>query len=221
MAASVTIQEGAGPEGLPRGLGSAPAGQHSQPILPAWLKAQALNVTRHSAALRPFRPDEFGTGAEAPTAGHIQAVNQLITALRRGLLQMSGKVTRAAAASAADPSTARLQHLMRHKEIAHDWVRAIEKIWDFYFELFGQRQSRYGKWLLSCDRIGLDCYRAAFLGLGVGRSIPAPAPLSYMRTGFSPATFRRGIPLSSLGKQMNPFPLIQLPYHRLVNPWTL
>jgi hypothetical protein len=42
-----------------------------------------------------------------------------------------------------------------------------------------------------------------------------------MRTGFSPATFRRGIPLSRLGKQLNPFPLIQLPYHRLVNPWTL
>ena len=42
-----------------------------------------------------------------------------------------------------------------------------------------------------------------------------------MRTGFSPATFRRGIRLTRLGKQINPFPLIQLPYHRLVNPWTL
>jgi hypothetical protein len=42
-----------------------------------------------------------------------------------------------------------------------------------------------------------------------------------MRTGFSPATFRRGIPLRRLGQQINPFPLIQLPYHRLVNPWTL
>jgi hypothetical protein len=42
-----------------------------------------------------------------------------------------------------------------------------------------------------------------------------------MRTGFSPATFRRGIPLTRLGKQLNPFPLVQLPYHRLINPWTL
>jgi hypothetical protein len=42
-----------------------------------------------------------------------------------------------------------------------------------------------------------------------------------MRTGFSPATFRRGIKLTALGKQVNPFPLVQLPYHRLVNPWTL
>ena len=41
------------------------------------------------------------------------------------------------------------------------------------------------------------------------------------RTGFSPATFRRNLPLRRLGRQLNPFPLIQLPYHRLVNPWTL
>jgi hypothetical protein len=42
-----------------------------------------------------------------------------------------------------------------------------------------------------------------------------------MRTGFSPATFRRGIRLRRLGRQLNPFPLVQLPYHRLVNPWTM
>jgi hypothetical protein len=100
-------------------------------------------------------------------------------------------------------------------------VRGIEKIWDFYFELFGQRQTRYAKWLLSCDRIGLDCYRTGYLGLGAARSIPAPPPFSYMATGFAPATFRRGIPLKRLGKQLNPFPLIQLPFHRLINPWTL
>jgi hypothetical protein len=111
--------------------------------------------------------------------------------------------------------------VVRSKEQAHDWVRAIERIWDFYFELFGQRQSRFGEWLLGCDRIALDCYQQAYTGLGVARSIPAPPPFSYMRTGFSPATFRRGIPLRRLGRQLNPFPLIQLPYHRLVNPWTL
>src|SRR5262249_6615071 len=100
-------------------------------------------------------------------------------------------------------------------------VQAIERIWDFYFELFGQRQSQFADWLLSCDRIALDCYQHAYLGLGVARSIPAPPPFSYMRTGFAPATFRRGIPLRRLGRQLNPFPLVQLPYHRLLNPWTL
>jgi hypothetical protein len=191
------------------------------PVMQPWLRAQSINVIRHAAALRPFKIDEFGTGAEAPTAGHLQAVNQLITGLRSGLLKISGRVSKAAKITEKDPSTARLQDLMRKKARAHHWVRAIEKIWDFYFELFGQRQSRYAKWLLSCDRIGLDCYRASYLGLAIARPIPAPPPFSYMATGFSPATFRRGIPLKRLGKQLNPFPLIQLPYHRLVNPWTL
>jgi hypothetical protein len=190
-------------------------------VMLPWLRAQSINVTRHAAALRPFRPDEFGTAAEAPTAGHIQAVNKLVNGLRRGLLRMSGKVREAAVATGDQPSTPRLQDLMRRKERAHNWVRGIEKIWDFYFELFGQRQTRYAKWLLSCDRIGLDCYRAYYLGIAVARPIPSPPPFSYMATGFSPATFRRGIPLKRLGKQLNPFPLIQLPYHRLINPWTL
>jgi hypothetical protein len=190
-------------------------------VLLPWLRAQSINVTRHAAALRPFKADEFGSGAEAPTAGHLQAVNQLITGLRSGLLTMSQKVSKHTRAALEQPATRRLQHLMRHKAQAHQWVRAIEKIWDFYFELFGQRQTRYSKWLLSCDRIGLDCYRASYLGLAIAKTIPAPPPFSYMATGFSPATFRRGIPLKRLGKQLNPFPLIQLPYHRLVNPWTL
>jgi len=186
-----------------------------------WLRAQSINVRRHAAALRPFKGDEFGTGSAAPTAGHIQAVNKLITSLRSGLLQMSGKVRKSAGAAAEEPTPARLQNLVRTKERAHHWVRGTEKIWDFYFELFGQRQTQYAKWLLSCDRIGLDCYRVSYLGLAVARSIPAPPPFAYMATGFAPATFRRGIALKRLGKQLNPFPLIQLPYHRLVNPWTL
>src|SRR5215469_9102830 len=74
------------------------------PIMLPWLRAQSINVTRHAAALRPFKADEFGTGAEAPTAGHIQAVNKLITGLRRGLLTMSGQVSKTMRATAEEPS---------------------------------------------------------------------------------------------------------------------
>jgi hypothetical protein len=192
-----------------------------RPILRPWLRTQAINVTRHAAALRPFRREEFGTGAAAPSDGHIQAVNTLIDALRRGLLEMSGRVTEAVRDLGPEPSTPQLSELMRRKDQAQHWVQGIERIWDFYFELFGQRQSQYANWLLSCDRIALDCYQAVWTGLGKARPIPAPPPFCYMRTGFAPATFRRGIPLRRLGRQLNPFPLVQLPYHRLVNPWTL
>lgn len=201
--------------------GSAPARPTPASVRPAWLRAQSVNVTRHAAALRPFRRGEFGTGATAPSEGHLQAVNQLILALRRGLLRKSARVTRAVEAAQRRPATAELQRMVGAKERAHDWVRAVERVWDFYFELFGQRQSEVATWLLAADRIALDCYQVSFMRLGVARSIPAPPPFSYMRTGFSPATYRRQIPLRRLGRQLNPFPLIQLPYHRLVNPWTL
>jgi hypothetical protein len=190
-------------------------------VLPTWLRLQALNVARHAQALRPFRREEFGNGPAIPSEAHIGAANALIHSLRVPLIRHTRGVIRAVAAALREPSPARLREVVLRKDIAHGRVQAVEKIWDFYFELFGQRQSQYAEWLLGCDRIALDCYQYAYMGLGVAKSIPAPPPLSYMRTGFSPATFRRGVPLTRLGRQLNPFPLIQLPYHRLVNPWTL
>ncbi|HLK60246.1 MAG TPA: hypothetical protein VKU00_27030, partial [Chthonomonadaceae bacterium] len=195
-------------------------GQVSTQLEP-WIRAQAINVTRHAAALRPFKQDEFGTGAASPSDAHLGAVNALISSLRSELLKMTRRVSATAESAIREAVSPRLLQLVEEKERAHTWVQAIERIWDFYFELFGQRQTRYADWLLGCDRIALDCYQVAFLGIGVAKSIPAPPPFSYMRTGFSPATFRRNIPLARLGKQLNPFPLIQLPYHRMVNPWTL
>jgi hypothetical protein len=186
-----------------------------------WLRVQQENAERHLGALRPFTRAEFGTGPETPTEGHIQAANALMVTLgdtlQRRVRTLGGAVSRATNV----PVPENLQSVVRHKELAHSSVRTVEQIWDFYLELFGQRQSRFGPWLLGCDRIALDCYQYAFLGNGSALSIPAPGAFSYMRTGFSPATFRRGIPLRRLGRSLNPFPLIQLPYHRLVNPWTL
>jgi hypothetical protein len=194
----------------------------SSAVLVPWLRAQSINVTRHAAALRPFRRDEFGTGAASPSEGHIQAANQLISTLRERLIRISRSVNKTIAAAEATPETPALQRAMRRKDQAHKWVQGIEKIWDFYLELFGQRQSfPYADWLLSCDRIALDCYQAVYTGLATAKSVPAPPPFCFMRTGFAPATMRRGIPLRRLGRQLNPFPLIQLPYHRLNNPWTL
>jgi hypothetical protein len=189
--------------------------------LRTWLRLQSVNVSRHATALRPFRRDEFGREAAAPSESHIQAVNDLLATLRAPLIERTRHVGATVQAAAGVLRPAALQGVMARKESAHKAVMAVERVWDFYFELFGQRQSPFGEWLLGCDRIALDCYQGAYLGLGKARTIPAPPPFSYMRTGFSHATYRRGIPLRRLGLARNPFPLIQLPYHRLVNPWTL
>jgi hypothetical protein len=191
------------------------------PVYRPWLAAQSTNLSRHAAALRPFADGEFGTGAAAPSRAHVQAVNALFASLRKDLLRRSARVTEHSRAAARRSDPALLRHLLADKDAAQEQVRFIERVWDFYFELFGQRQSRFAPWLLACDRIALDCYQVAFLHTGVAKSIPAPAPFCYLRTGFAPATFRRAIPLRRLGHLLNPFPLVQLPYHRLVNPWTL
>jgi hypothetical protein len=193
----------------------------TQPVLDPWIRAQALNLVRHTKALRDFSRAEFGTGPEVATEGHVQAVNALLAGLRKGLTRRARRMIRLAADARRDPGPDRLTALVSHKHHAHDWVKGIEKIWDFYFELFGQRQSPFGTWLLSTDRIALDCYQVTYLGIGKEKSVPAPPPFCYMRTGFGPATYKRGIKLRQLGRQYNPFPLIQLPYHRMVNPWTL
>ncbi len=183
-------------------------------------RAQAVNSTRNALALRPFREDEFGTQPGSPSSTHIAAANELIGSLRE---QLDGVVDRLEA-SAATTSPAQMRQLapvLEYRERAERGIKLIEKIWAFYLELFGQRQSRFAPMLLAADRIALDSYQAVFVGLGTARSIPSPAPYSYMETGFTPATFRRGIRLSRISKQINPFPVVSLPYHRLVNPWTL
>jgi len=186
-----------------------------------WVLSQALNVERHLAALRPFSVDEFGDPATGPSRGHVEAANALISTQRRPLRTASAQVRDAAETAVARTDRAAMTELLRQKSRAHDFVRSVEQVWDFYLELFGQRQSAFAPWLVACDRIALDCYQYAYLGVGVAKPIPAPPPFCYLRTGFSPATFRRGIRLSKIGRQLNPFPLIQLPYHRMVNPWTL
>lgn len=218
---SQLVERDAALEALRGPLVSAKGDGNAAAILRPWLRAQSINVSRHAAALRPFRREEFGTHSAAPSESHIQTVNNLIATLRRGLLKMSTRVTQTAAEAQEELSSESLSRLVKEKDTGHRWVQGIEKIWDFYLELFGQRQSKYADWLLSCDRVAMDCYQVTYMGLGKARSIPAPPPFSYMRTGFAPATYRRGIRLTQLGKQLNPFPLVQLPYHRLVNPWTL
>jgi hypothetical protein len=46
-------------------------------------------------------------------------------------------------------------------------------------------------------------------------------PFAYVEDGRGPATYRRGVKLSKIGRRPNPFPLVKVPQHRLHNPWTL
>src|SRR5262249_46373154 len=75
-----------------------------QPALGPWVRAQALNLARHTQALRNFSRQEFGSGPEAPTEGHVQAVNQLLAELRPGLARRARDLVKLAAAARRNPS---------------------------------------------------------------------------------------------------------------------
>jgi hypothetical protein len=201
--------------GPPRG------GALKSAFLERWIRGQAHNAVRHTDALRPFRPGEFGTHAASPTEAHRIAANALIIALREPLGRIGQAFTDAAHRAAPRQEASDLQPLTMRKEQSQQLVEAVERVWHFYFELFNQRQTQVAGFLLASDRIALDCYQAVYTNLGCARSIPSPPPFSYMEGGFGPATFRRHVLLTKLGKLANPFPLVKLPYHRLVNPWTL
>src|SRR5271168_5276004 len=76
-------------------------------VLPTWLRAQTVNVLRHSQALRPFRRQEFGAGAAVPSEAHLQAANNLIRSLRIGLVRQTRAVLRSASEASREPSPAR------------------------------------------------------------------------------------------------------------------
>lgn len=186
--------------------------------LPAFVRAQSVNMSRGVSALRPFTDDEFGTSRAAPTRSHIGAVNDLMTPVREVLRRNTSELAKLSRAGTDDRT---IGMLLATKGRSENQLKAAEAIWDWYFEMFSQRSTRFGPWLYGCDQIALDCYQVVYTGLGMARSIPSPPPFSYLETGFTPSTFRRGVPLSRLGKRGNPFPVVQIPLHRMVNPWTL
>ena len=192
-----------------------------QRLLDNWLAIQSVNLTRHARSLRAFAKDEFGTGPVAPSEAHIEAVNRFLDRLREQVIEGARWVEAAATAARREPTTERLRVLLERKEVVGKRVLYVEGIWDFYFDLFVQRLSGFGERLRAVDRIAANCYEDVYVGLGTAHPTPRLLPFSYAASGFSPATYRRGVPLRRLRHNPNLFPLIMLPQHRLDNVWAL
>ncbi|WP_300527278.1 hypothetical protein [Maricaulis sp.] len=184
-----------------------------------YLSRQILNAKRNLAAMESFKPDGFGRGAEAPSAAHIHAVNQLLDEARARLREKVGGLA-AMGAEAASSETGFAGFLNAHDAVIAQ-IKELETLRAFYAGMFEQRTGDIGQSLLGLDRIARDCYQAIWLNIGRPRSLPAPVPFCYVEDGRGPATYRRGVKLTVLGKRPNPFPLVKLPQHRLINPWTL
>jgi len=190
-------------------------------LMDNWLSIQSINLLRHAKSIRSFSKDEFGTGPAAPSEVHIDAVNRFLDKFKVKLVEASRGVEAAVAIARKEPTPERLTLVLERKHKVGQQVLYVEGIWDFYFDLFVQRLSHFGERLRAVDRIVANCYEDLYLGMGNAQPTPTLLPFSYAQSGFSPLTYRRGVPLSKLRKHPNLFPLIMLPQHRLDNVWAL
>lgn len=185
------------------------------------MRGQSVANERALLLLRPFTDTEFGTGSASPSTAHIAEVNTLLAGASRIVSRRVNRLSGLSSQADSKRDRATINEALRAKQESTALIAAVERIRQFYWEIFGQRLTRIASQMLASDRIALDCYQYVYGGLGKARSIPSPAPFSYMDAGLGPATFRRGVTMKQLGRMPNPFPLVRLPYSRLVTPWTL
>lgn len=92
------------------------------------------------------------------------------------------------------------------------------RLFGMFYEVFAQRGTSFGPSLAAHDAIAADCYQAVREAAPRIFDGPLLKPVCYMEHGYSPATMRRGVQLSRLLGEANPFPLIRIPWDR-DQPW--
>jgi hypothetical protein len=196
-------------------------GSKSNRVSVRWARAQVTNASRHLSRLTDFRRTDYGRGLAQPKEANVQAANALLSRERAKQLQRVRKLADAGKQVEVNPSTQRLTNFASLKDHVSRGTRKTEAIWHFYDNLFSQRLGPLADELAAMDRIALDCYQTCYMGLGRARSLPTPPPMAYMEPAAGPATYRRGVSVPKLSKLPNPYPLVRLPFHRLMNPWSL
>ncbi|MCG6904394.1 MAG: hypothetical protein LJE68_17120 [Rhodobacter sp.] len=186
-----------------------------------WVRSQIANAQRHLTRLTPFRRQDYGVGLARPKEANIRAANDLLKRERDKQKRRVERLAQLGRRAEATSSTPALSAFARMKDDVTRGTRSTEAIWHFYDDIFGQRRGALADQLAAMDRIALDCYQTSFMGLGRARSLPTPPPMAYSQPAVGPATYRRNVPVPRIGRQANPFPLVRLPFHRLMNPWSL
>lgn len=174
----------------------------------ATLEARARRLGRLTPVQVGIRPQDR---PYAPSASHFAAANARLGSIDRQIAARLAFLKRHC--GSGTPQQALLYMALVEREI--DRAR---RAFGMFFEVFSQRGSAFAPALAAHDVIAADCYAA------VRRAAPLVfrglllKPLTYMEHGYSPATTRRGIALSRLLGEPNPFPLIRIPWDR-DNPW--
>lgn len=172
------------------------------------LSARLSRLSRVDNAFVGLRPQDM---PYAPSAEHFRAAN--------------GRLARTEQRIRARFEQLREDRLDRAPQRALIDIALVEReldrarrLFGMFYEVFAQRGTAYGPSLAAHDTIAEDCYRAVREAAPRIFEGPLLKPVCYMEHGYSPATMRRGVQLSRLLGEANPFPLIRIPWDR-DQPW--
>jgi hypothetical protein len=172
------------------------------------LKARARRLNRLTPRRIGLRPEDL---PYAPPRSHFHAANSRLARIARSIERQILQIERGWPPASANAALTQMALLDRR-------VDRLRRTFGMFFEMMSQRGSAFAPALAAHDAIALDCYaavRAALPGVFTG---PLLKPLTYMEHGYSPATQRRGVSLTRLLGDSNPFPVIRVPWDR-DNPW--
>lgn len=181
----------------------------------AFLRARILDLAGRLRRLA--RVDHASVGIRpqdlsyAPSAAHFQAANQR-------LARIEGQIQRRFQRLVGTWSRAPLNRVLIDIALVERELDRARRAFGLFFEVFAQRGTTFAPALAAHDVIATDCYAA--IREAAPHIFPGPLlkPLSYMEHGYSPATMRRGVTLSRLLGEPNPFPVIRIPWDR-DHPW--
>ncbi len=188
--------------------------RHTEAFIDAKIRglvARARRLSRLTKSSLGLRDQDI---KYCPSTAHFEAVNARLESIDSTLRKHLDEL-RAMERSGA-PSRERLLHRCALVEREVDRAR---RTYGLFFEVFAQRGTGFAPALAACDVVAADCFaivRRSAPGVLHG---PLLKPVTYLEHGFSPATFRRGVMLSRLLGETNPFPLVRVPYERVHSPW--
>jgi hypothetical protein len=172
------------------------------------LTARLSRLARIDNAFVGLRPQDM---PYAPSEAHFRAANARLAAVEQRIRTRFDQLQSERGQKAP-------QRVLVDMALVERELDRARRLFGMFYEVFAQRGTSYGPALAAHDVIAHDCYqavRAAAPRIFDGSLLK---PVCYMEHGYSPATMRRGVQLSRLLGEANPFPLIRIPWDR-DQPW--
>lgn len=186
-----------------------------RPAIRDFLEQKLHTLAARTHRLAQLTPEKVGLRPQdqpfAPSVKHFAAANRRLQRIARDTivrLQFLRRNWRHAGA----------QQTLLYMALVEREIDRSRRAFGMFFELFSQRGSTFAPALAAHDAIAADCYAAVRQAAPQVFRGPLIEPLTYMEHGYSPATQRRGVTLSRLLGERNPFPVIRIPWDR-DNPW--